>query len=95
MINIENIIYCRSKGSHGVHAWFLMLNEFSSAMVTLNSSVNMVIYGLIKPNIRQHIFRFKRNLYSQDQNNKPQDDNIFELHNLLTIQRSTEMTLRE
>ena len=95
MINIEKIIYCRSKGSHGVHAWFLMLNEFSGAMVTLNSSVNMIIYGLIKPNIRQHIFRFKRNLYSQDQNNKPQDDNIFELHNLLTIQRSTEMTLRE
>ena len=64
MINIEKIIYCRSKGSHGVHAWFLMLNEFSGAMVTLNSSVNMIIYGLIKPNIRQHIFRFKPKRHS-------------------------------
>ena len=92
MINIEKIISCHGLGRHGVHSWVMMLNEFSSAMVTLNSSVNMIIYGLIKPNIRQHIFRFKRSIYGQDQTNKTQEDNIFELHSLLTVQRSTEPT---
>ena len=93
MINIEKIISCHRIGRHGVHSWVVMLNEFSSAMVTLNSSVNMIIYGLIKPNIRQHIFRFKRNIYGQDQTNKTQEDNIFELHSLLTVQKSTDNSL--
>ena len=88
MMYIERITSCNKVGNQGAHSWVLILNEFSSAMITLNSSVNMIIYGLIKPNIRQHIFRFKRMVYNQDQNNKSEEGNIFELNNLLTMPRS-------
>ena len=88
MIYIEKIISCNKAGKRGAHLWVLILNAFSSAMVALNSSVNMIIYGLIKPNIRQHIFRFKRKQCNQNQDNKSEEGNIFELNNLLTIPRT-------
>ena len=56
MIYFENIIGCYLVGKKGVHAWVLYGYEFSNALITLNSSLNMIIYGLIKPNIRKHYF---------------------------------------
>ena len=69
MIYIENITACHSIGKNGVHSWVLAVNEISGAMITLNSSVNMIIYGLIKPNIRKHIFRCENSRTQENQSN--------------------------
>ena len=84
MVYIEDIIACHARGQNGVHTWVLMLNEFSSVMLTLNSSVNMIIYGLIKPNIRRNIYKCKNILTEQ---NETQEPCVFEMEEQGTFQR--------
>ena len=86
MIYIENITACHAKGKNGVHSWVLILNEFSSVMITLNSSVNMIIYGLIKPNIRKHIFKWN---IVVNQRNQTQESDPFEMEEVVISQRTT------
>ena len=70
MVYFENIVACYQIGKEGVHAWVLYGYEFSNALITLSSSVNMIIYGLIKPNIRKKYFTFRKS-----KNNEPQHIN--------------------
>ena len=91
MLYIENITACYKIGRDGVHTWVHILSEFSSAMITLNSSVNMIIYGLIKPNIRKHIFRCVNNQNSQE--HQTQEEDIFEMNNLLPTQTCSLRTI--
>ena len=86
MIYIENITDCHARGNRGVHTWVLILNEFSSAMITLNSSVNMIIYGLIKPNIRNTIFSCE-NIFTRRY--QTQEAGVFEMEEIVTIQKTT------
>ena len=58
MVYFETIIGCYAVGKEGVELWILYGNEFGNTLITLNSSVNMIIYGLIKPNIRTHYLDF-------------------------------------
>ena len=88
MIYIEDITSCYKRGKDGVHLWVHVVNEFSSAMVTLNSSVNMIIYGLIKPNIRKHIFVCKKqNTFHQEI--QSQDEETIQMRDLMANPPST------
>jgi hypothetical protein len=88
MIYIEDITSCYREGKDGVHLWVHVVNEFSSAMVTLNSSVNMIIYGLIKPNIRKHIFLCKKkNTFYQE--TQSQNEETIQMRDLMISPPST------
>ena len=85
MIYIEDITACHARGKYGVHASIIILTEFSSVMLTLNSSINMIIYGLIKPNIRRHIFKCK-NIFTA--RNQTQEQCVFHMEEQGNSQRN-------